>query len=190
MKRKIFVISLFVIMLAIISAGSYAYFTAEYTAHNVITSGTIDIKLEEWAVNPDPTGEELIPFEDVIGVMPGAVVSKIAAVRNIGTADAWIRAEVTVTLTRSDGTTEEVDPAFITLDYNTEDWTLIDGLWYCKTAPAPNDVTEPLFTTVTFDADMDNRYQNSTVAIDVLVQATQKIHNGVTVEEAKGWPKD
>ena len=190
MKRKLFIFSLFVIALAIISAGSLAYFTAEDTAHNVITSGTVDIKLEEWTVNPDPTGEELIPFENVVGVMPGAQISKIASVRNIGTADVWIRAKVTVTLTLADGTTEEIDPALISLDYNTEDWTKIDGHWYCKTAPKAGEATAPLFTTVTFDTDMGNRYQNSTAEIDVRVQATQKANNGKTVEDAKGWPKD
>ena len=187
MKRKIFLISLLVIALALVSVGSLAYFTAEDTAHNVITSGTVDILLEEWSKN----GDTLVPFEDVVGVMPGTDVSKIVTVRNTGTADAWIRASVSieVTVPLEDGTIATLDPKYVNLDYNTEDWTYIDGYWYCKIAPEANGVTAPLFTTVSFDIAMDNRYQNSTAVIDVNVQATQKANNGETVEDALGWPE-
>lgn len=49
MKRKILLFSILTICVATLAAGSLAYFTAEDTAHNVITSGGIDIDLLEWA---------------------------------------------------------------------------------------------------------------------------------------------
>ena len=43
MKRKLLVISLVVICAAILAAGTLAYFNAEGTAHNVITTGGVKI---------------------------------------------------------------------------------------------------------------------------------------------------
>lgn len=49
MKRKIFLLSVVAICIAIAAVGTLAYFNAEDTAHNVITSGSVKIRLDEWA---------------------------------------------------------------------------------------------------------------------------------------------
>lgn len=49
MKRKLFAGAVIAICLSLIAYGTLAYFTAEDTARNVITSGGIDIQLREWA---------------------------------------------------------------------------------------------------------------------------------------------
>lgn len=49
MKRKLLVLSVAAICLAIIAAGTLAYFNAEDKAHNVITAGGINIAVNEWA---------------------------------------------------------------------------------------------------------------------------------------------
>ena len=63
MKKKIAIICSIIAVLAIVSIGSLAYFTAEDTATNVITTGGIQIELVERAGE----GDELKPFEDVDG---------------------------------------------------------------------------------------------------------------------------
>lgn len=191
MKKKLLILSLIVACLAIIASGTLAYFTAEDTAHNVITSGGVDITLEEWAEDPDG-GETLIPFENVTGVMPGAEVSKIVTVKNTGASDAWIRVKADVSITLAEGVTGEVDLSLLKIDYNTEFWTLNedDGYWYYNTYTKPGEVTEPLFTTVTFDVSMGNLYQNSSASVDVSAQAVQTANNGETVMEAQGWPAE
>ena len=45
MKKKLLVISVAVACLAIAAAGTAAYFTAEEKAHNVITTGGVEIQL-------------------------------------------------------------------------------------------------------------------------------------------------
>ena len=52
-KKKVLAIALIVMMIAVASAGSFAYFTAEETAHNVITTGGIDIELVESKMDPE-----------------------------------------------------------------------------------------------------------------------------------------
>ena len=43
MKRKFLILSVLAILVAILAANTLAYFTADTKAHNVITSGGVDI---------------------------------------------------------------------------------------------------------------------------------------------------
>ena len=92
-KRRIFVIALLVCCLAVMASGSVAYFTASETAHNVISSGSIAIDLQELTDQVDENGDP-IPFEDATGVMPGTEVSKIVQVENTGDNAVWVRIAV------------------------------------------------------------------------------------------------
>ena len=92
MKKKLLACSLLVIGLSTAAYGTVAYFTHEDTATNVITAGDIQIALQEWTV-PEEGGEP-VPFEDEIDVLPGAKVSKIVEVKNIGGQTAYIRVAV------------------------------------------------------------------------------------------------
>lgn len=47
MKKKILLVAALTICLAIAVSGTLAYFTAEDTVHNVITSGGVNIKVVE-----------------------------------------------------------------------------------------------------------------------------------------------
>ncbi|MBD8987691.1 MAG: hypothetical protein EGR01_01555 [Clostridiales bacterium] len=182
MKRKLLLLSVLAICVATLAAGTLAYFSADGTARNVITTGNVSIAVEEWA-NADKTQ----PFEDLTGIMPGTTVTKIAEVRNTGEADAWIRVRLTgdIRLT-GDGTP---DPSLVKPDLNTTDWTLgLDGYLYCNKAIRPGETTAPLFTCVTFDAGMGNEYQNATATVHVAAEAVQTANNGVTALEALGWP--
>lgn len=182
MKRKLLLLSVLAICVATLAAGTLAYFSADGTARNVITTGNVSIAVEEWA-DVDKTQ----PFEDLTGIMPGTTVTKIAEVRNTGEADAWIRVRLTgdIRLT-GDGTP---DPSLVKPDLNTTDWTLAaDGYLYCNKAIRPGETTAPLFTCVTFDAGMGNEYQNATATVHVAAEAVQTANNGVTALEALGWP--
>ena len=89
MKRKLLILSTLAICLAIFAAGTHAYFTAEHTAHNVITTGSVAIAVQEWADE-----EKTVPFEELTGVMPNTTVTKIAEIKNTGASEAWVRVKV------------------------------------------------------------------------------------------------
>ena len=184
MKKKLCVIALLVICLAIAAYGTSAYFTHEQTATNVITFGSIKVELQEWS----DTGNGLIPFEDIDGVQPGTEVSKIVQVKNIGGQAAWIRVSADKTIHLAEGVDGEVDLSLISYDLNTDFWTEKDGFYYYNAILQPNEVTEPLFTKVIFSATMSNMYQNSKAVIDVTAQATQVANNGTSALDAAGWP--
>lgn len=89
MKRKILILSVLAICIATLAAGTIAFFTAEGKAHNVITTGGVEIAVQEWADD-----EKTKPFENLSGVMPNTTVTKIAEVKNTGASDAWVRVKV------------------------------------------------------------------------------------------------
>ena len=192
MKKKILLLATLAMCLAILASGTIAYFTAEDQAHNVITSGAVDIQIEEW----QQTDEGLVPYpkDNSIEVMPGVTVSKIATIKNLE-ADAYIRAKFDVVITREDKTVMELSPeelaSIISLTMNGEDWLRKDGdneWWYYANAVAVGESTEAFFTEVVFDGpNMTNEYQNCTVEITVTAQAVQKANNGNSALEAAGW---
>lgn len=181
MKRKILILSVLVICLAMIAAGSLAYYTADTKAHNVITTGSVAIELNEWA-NEERTEK----FENQTGVMPGKDVTKIVEVKNVGTGSAWVCVQMFVDVYAENGKQLPTEP--VKLDINTTDWTYFDGYYYYNKPLAPGATTEPLFTTVSFDEQMGNEYQNAKAKIDITAIAVQSANNGETVLEATGWP--
>ena len=181
MKRKILILSVLAICIATFAAGTIAFFTAEGKAHNVITTGGVEIAVQEWADD-----EKTKPFENLSGVMPNTTVTKIAEVKNTGASDAWIRVKVEKSIQlQGEGTP---DTSLVELTLNTTDWTEKDGYYYYSKPLKPGEVTAPIFTVLTFEPDMGNEYQNATATVDVSAQAVQTANNGDTVMATKGWP--
>lgn len=150
-------------------------------AHNVITTGGVEIAVQEWADD-----EKTKPFENLSGVMPNTTVTKIAEVKNTGASDAWVRVKVEKNIKlQGEGTP---DTGLVELTLNTADWTEKDGYYYYSKPLKPGEITAPIFTAVTFKPDMGNEYQNATATVDVSAQAVQTANNGDTVMDAKGWP--
>ena len=182
MKRKLLILSVLAICVAILAAGTLAYFTAEGKAHNVITTGGVKIAVQEWADE-----EKTKPFEDVTGIMPGMTVTKIAEIKNTGASAAWIRVLITKNIQLAGGGTP--DTALVELNLNVADWAQgADGYLYYNKALGPGEVTAPIFTNVTFNVTMGNEYQNATATVDVAAQAVQTANNGKSAQTAAGWP--
>ena len=184
MKKKIAAAALIVSMLSISAMGTLAYFTDTGIAHNVITSGKVDITLID---DTEEIGKPF-PVGGITNVMPGTSVSKIVGVKNEEvSADAWVRLLVNTEFV------ENLDEKVISMDLS-EKWTksnetvTINGKEYdaytYNEVLAPNTSTEPLFEEVKFAPNMGNEYQKSTLHIDVIAQAVQADNNpGIT-----GWP--
>ena len=76
------------------------------------------------------------------------------------------------------------------MNLNTEDWTLgEDGYLYYNEALKPDEVTAPIFTTVTFSKKMGNEYRDVKVNVDVAAEAVQTANNGTSAMDAQGWPR-
>ena len=183
MKRKLLIVSVLAILVAATAAGTLAYFTDTGTAHNVITTGNVDIELNEWA---DEARKQ--PFEDKTGVMPGMEVTKIVEVKNTGTGAAFLRLYVETEVYSAKG--QKMGPKHVSLNFNNTEWTYSEGYYYYNRPLKPGETTEPLFTTVTFDPLMGNDYQNASAHVKVTAYAVQSANNGDNPQAAKGWPSD
>lgn len=190
MRKKLIAGAVVAICLSLLAYSTSAYFTTEQTATNVITSGNIQIDLQETAITED--GETVL-FEDSqerFDVMPAQTVSKIVKVKNTGDNAAYVRISVAKAIELAEGVTGEPNVELVTLDFDDENWTAKDdGYYYYNKPLAPDATTEALFNNVTFEPEMGNMYQNSTATIKVNAQATQVKNNGASVFEAAGWPE-
>ena len=110
MKRRIILLCTVALLLSLVSAGTYAYYTQTATATNVITSGGVDVVLHE------TTGEGIAYPSEPVTIMPGDVVSKIVTVENTGNHPAYLRIRLTPGINDSDLTAADC----IQLDINQE----------------------------------------------------------------------
>ncbi len=189
MKKKLTVLSLLLLCFTFVVSGTLAYFTSEEKAHNVITSGLVDIELLEWA---DEAKKEPFPTTGV-EVMPGHTVTKIVEVKNTGKNDAWVCINVQKNIQLDPEKGEEPESSVVEIDFNETDWSKGEnGLWYYNKILKPNETTAPLFKEVTFKGpEMDNLYANSTTVIHVeaaAVQTDNNIPESNKAADAKGWP--
>lgn len=185
MRRRITIVSVLVIAAAILSTGTLAYYTSQGSARNIITSGGVEIELEEWA---DRVGGTAYPGEP-IEVMPGTSVTKIVTVKNTD-APAFVRTRVELVLKDADGKVLHIDnlEEAVHIEIGT-DWVEKDGWYYYKKGVALGGRTTPLFSEVAFDGPgMTDEYQNCTVEIVVYAQAVQSDNNGTAAVDAAGWP--
>ena len=183
-KKRLLLVALIVCCLATAAAGTIAYFTAEETSYNVITTAALDVDLIEETDGGDPW-----PEEGFDGIEPGMDVTKIAYAENTGDTDAYVRMIVDKVITAAPGVTKELDFEHITLDINTKYWAEKDGIYYYKEVLKPGKETEPLFTNVHFGVELGNEYMNAKVQINVTMQAVQAKNNGSSALVAAGWPE-
>lgn len=181
MKRKILLMAAIILCLSISAYGTLAFFTADGTTHNVITSGGVDIKIVE-------KGENGVDFMQNQTVMPGKTITKIVTVKNEGKTDAWVRVKLTPKIEFSKAyqkghPNDIADLALMKLnlaqnDDGTGKWTLQnDGYYYYSEPLVAGQTTEALLQSVAFDAAMPNAYQNATAQVIITAEAVQSANN-------------
>lgn len=189
MKKKIFAVAVIAICLSILASATLAYYTAEDTAHNVITTDQITVIIEEWQEGED--GKWIAYPSEPITVLPATQVSKIVTVKNVH-ADSFVRAKYDIVL-RKNGEVVDYPTDVITITVNDTEWQRKSGdssWWYYSASLEAGETTAPLITAVVFDGPgMTDEYQNCTVEVIVTAQAVQTVHNGNTALEALGWPE-
>ncbi len=192
MKKRISAVAVVVICLAILATGTLAYFTDAEQVHNIITSGNIEIALEEFfpGSEEDPDEENTYILD---GVMPGQSVTKEVRVKNTGVGTAWIRAKLAMEFNPANLPTQ-IDGKDIVSIVLEDGWTDGgDGWYYYNTPVAADAYTDYFFKEVTFASEMGNEYQNCSVSIIVVAQAVQAANNmpeSGNVLEVAGWPAD
>ena len=128
-KKKLAVVSLVLCVAAIISMGSLAWFTANYTVTNSLTFAT-DFAMDVYET--DESGNKYVSGTDTIGhdytdLHPNQVIHKDPTVENKSTSEAqWIKVSVTVDKlsTWKAVITEGSDLTSIFKEFDASAWTL------------------------------------------------------------------
>ena len=188
MKRKLLLLSVMVICIAIAAVGTLAYYNTNAVAHNVITTGGVNIELHEYADEACTTDYDT----NKTGIMPGMTVDKYARIALAeDSADAWVRVKFEKKITfaagneHAEGKTPNLDLVELTIP---EGWSDGRDGWYYLEAPLTSNTPVFALTSVTFNKTMGNEYQGATATVDIVAQAVQTANNGETVMDAKGWP--
>ena len=181
MKRKLVLTSAVVLILALLAAGTFAYFTKNARATNVITTGTISIRLNDEIQG----GQKTDTGWTLSGVMPGQAVEKAVSVTNTGTSPAWLRVKLDIAVEMAAGKTDTWQGQNVLQFAVNPDWFLAeDGYYYYSKPVAEKAGTAELFakdssgqSTLMLNPQLPNDYQGCAVTINVLAQAVQVKNN-------------
>lgn len=140
MKKKLLTVAVIIAVLALVVTGSLAYFTADDTATNVFTVGSVEIEIYE---NDQPTDTDVLDFGTLTPIVkvdnPAAddsYADKVVEVKNTGINDAYIRVHVAVPTALV---------PYLHLDINETGWT--------KQADSTATVERVDYTVYTYDFD-------------------------------------
>lgn len=179
MKKKILVIAIAVMVLSVVGYGTLAWFTSQSTANNTITTGDIEIQVEETMLQ----GEEEVPYVDPTDTLvPGTTNSKIVRVENTGSDAAYVRVKVDIAFDD-----ESLATDVVSLNTNSA-WTYSNGYYYYNQVLQSGATTTDLFDSYTFSSSAGNEYATAVLSIDVNAQAVQSDNNGTSALTATGWP--
>lgn len=194
MKKKLLLLAAVIACIAIAVTGTLAYFSADDTAHNVITTGGVNIKVVEQTRNDDKALVDF-PEEGIQGVMPGTSVPKIVRIQNTGASEAWIRVKMDASILDEQGkdlslTIGDSEKTVVEFSVLTGWLDGGDGYWYYEKPVSAGEMTDALLEEVHFSEKMGNEYQNCTANLLICAEAVQTANNGETVLDAQGWPEE
>ena len=205
MKKRLLVLSVVAICMAITTGGTLAYKSNKGQSHNVITSGNIEVNIDESFGNEEveSTSEDGILLNEYQRkVVPGREMPKEVTVKCADDSQAsWVRVELSSAI-NGDGNDQDFDE-YVKLMYNeeesfnSEDWILEDGWYYYKTPVEPGKKTSPLIDAVKFPEELTeeiNGTEIGTINIYVRAEAVQAANNpipeGKDVTDIQGWPNN
>lgn len=180
LRLRVLIVSLALILSTYYSQETLAYYTASGVATNIVTSGSIRLKIHE------ETADGTAFPENGMYVEPGDVISKRVTVENVCTQPFHLRVKLINGVEQSELSAADV----FDIDINTADWTVHeDGYIYYNSILQPGEFTTPVFTEVGIVG--REQYRGETLTLTVTAHATQSKNNPAENPwEAAGWPEE
>lgn len=167
-------------------SGAYAYKSNELKITSTITTGDVDIAIQENQISED--GETLEPFENNQIIVPGDTISKIVTVKNLAN-PCYLRMKVVYAQDASEDATVKTAP--ISEEKQTGEWIGNDGLdgiylngisadwvngsdgyfYYTKDIQIGESIQ--FFESVSFPKEWTERSSEQTCQLDVTAEAVQ-----------------
>lgn len=179
MKKKVALTAAAVAMVGTLAVGgTLAWFTDTETATNVVTTGNVNISIEESTDGANYTKKENgegITFDDQY--VPGDTVDKYVRIANVGANNAYVRVQVVF-----EGLASDIEEPKLNLG---DDWTLNeDGWYYYNKELSTNTYTDDLFATVDIPGTWDNAMVDTEFNIVLNAEAIQSDNTGDNAVDA------
>ena len=181
-QAKLLLIALAAILMTVLTQPSLAYYTTIGSATNVVTSGSISLKIHEKTAD----GSDF-PAEGVY-IIPGDIVSKQVMVENICDHPFYLRVKVVSTSNNEALSAEDC----LKMNIDIANWTYLDGFYYFNQILQPGEMTPALFTQVEIVGSKVNQtHIGSTLSLTVNAYAVQSENNPADCPwDAAGWPAE
>lgn len=182
LKVRFLLTGLCAIMVTLLAQPSLAYYTTVGSASNVITSGSISLRIHE------KTSDGADFPADGVYVIPGDIVSKRVYIENICSHPFYLRVQPVSAAQNQALSAEDC----LRMDIDTEHWILQDGYYYYYAVLQPSEKSLPVFSHVEIVGDeVDSSFIGSTLSLTVHASAVQSENNPAEHPwEAAGWPAD
>ena len=194
-KKALLLLIALLLIFAAVSA-TLANDVVEGRTRNVITTGSVNITIEEGTDDSVPsvlkgtkTEQGTIAFEDV---MPTKSYSKEVKISNAAE-KCWLRVKVDYSMATPEAGVDYAPAAVIKPNYDESGkWIKQeDGYFYYREPLEKNQSTEKLFTQVTIAPETGNEYAGKTVQMIITAEAVQCKNNmpdSSSVLDVVGWP--
>lgn len=171
------------------AALTVAFLNRSVTADNVITFGSVKLKLHETCIDENGVEKE-VDTGRVIDVTADAEQNHTYSVENLGNHPLYVRVSFSIIgEDRKGGKFEATD--LMDVEVHSEDWEYQDGYWYYPFILYPQQKTKALMTKVMFDIDeITKQYPGSSYELAVDAQGVQSENNDGDVLQVTGWPKE
>ncbi len=193
-KKKVFVAALAICLVAIISMGTLAWFTASdevtnkfYVADSDDTDPSDIFSIDVWENTPagdkDPDGYE---YKDIL---PGDVLKKEVNVENTGYYDQYVRVTVTVSDAQAWMNALNTNGAAPKLEQIVDGWDRNANVWVDNSAEVVDDtIVYTMYYNHILLGDQETIYDNAGAHSDVVTVFTAvKIPSTLTVEQAAAF---
>lgn len=197
-KKKVFVAALAICLIAILSVGTLAWFTATddiankfYIASSEDTDPDDIFSIDVWENSPDEDGDQ--DGHEYKDVLPGDLLKKEVNVENTGYYDQYVRVTVTVSdatawmdALKTNGKTPKLEQIVDGYDPNANVWTDTSA-----EVNANDEIVYTLYYRNILLGDEESIYDNGGVHSDVVTVFTAvKIPQSLTVEQAAAFRTD
>ena len=183
-KKTQYVVLTSACIACLMTSGVLAAYDSAASVTNNLSLDTVDIELSEYSVEDNKEVEYEDPTEELA---PGAVISKIPRITNLG-ADAYLRVKIEVATEFEDGTEDSVLLSFDDIEGMDDSlWTLCDDGYYYYTSVFESEAKVNLFTSVTIPLEWDNNSTDADCRINITAEAIQSDNFTQDLESDDPW---
>lgn len=193
-KKKVFVSALAICLIAIISMGTLAWFSAQDDVTNNFYVGSSDdtnpndiFSVKVWENTPD--GDKDQDGYEYKDILPGDVLKKEVSVENTGYYDQYVRVNVTVSDAQAWMTALNTNGAAPKLEQIVDGWDRNANVWVDNSVEVVDDtIVYTMYYNGILLGDQETIYDNAGIHSDVVTVFTDvKIPTTLTVAQAAAF---